>query len=153
MKQYRDIKSRHRDSIVFFRMGDFYEMFYEDAELGSRVLGLTLTSRNNGGGARVPLAGIPVKAANEYLKKLVESGYKVAICEQVEDPKTAKGIVRREVVETITPGVVVDETWLEGKKNNFIVSIYPGQIMGIAAIDLSTGEFFLETTPPERLAE
>lgn len=151
MKQYRDIKSRHRDSIVFFRMGDFYEMFYEDAELGSRVLGLTLTSRNNGGGARVPLAGIPVKAANEYLKKLVESGYKVAICEQVEDPKTAKGIVRREVVETITPGVVVDETWLEGKKNNFIVSIYPGQIMGIAAIDLSTGEFFLETTPPEGL--
>ncbi len=151
MKQYKDIKSQHQDSIVFFRMGDFYEMFYEDAELGSRVLGLTLTSRNNGGAARVPLAGIPVKAANDYLKKLIEAGHRVAICEQVEDPKTAKGIVRREVIETITPGVVVEGDWLDRARNNFIVSLYPGDVLGIAAIDLSTGEFFLETAPSDGL--
>ena len=105
MLQYREIKSRHPDAILFFRMGDFYEMFYDDAETASRVLGLTLTARNNGGAAEVPLAGIPVKAGPEYLRRLVQHGYRVAICEQVEDPKLAKGIVRREVVETISPGV------------------------------------------------
>ena len=104
MQQYREIKSRHQDAILFFRMGDFYEMFYDDAEVAARVLGLTLTSRNNGGAAEVPLAGVPVKALNEYLRRLVQQGFRVAICEQVEDPKLAKGIVRREVVETITLG-------------------------------------------------
>src|SRR5919205_606030 len=91
MQQYRDIKSRHQDAILFFRMGDFYEMFYEDAETAARVLGLTLTSRNNGGAAEVPLAGVPVKAVQEYLRRLVQLGYRVAICEQVEDPKPARG--------------------------------------------------------------
>src|SRR5437868_7347375 len=105
MQQYREIKSRHQNALLFFRMGEFYEMFYDDAEIASRVLGLTLTSRNNGGAADVPLAGIPVKAVNDYLRRLVQQGYRVAICEQVEDPRLAKGVVRREVVETITPGV------------------------------------------------
>jgi DNA mismatch repair protein MutS len=96
MQQYREIKAQHQDAILFFRMGDFYEMFYEDAEVASRVLGLTLTARNNGAAGDVPLAGVPVKAVNEYLRRLVRQGFRVAICEQVEDPRVAKGIVRRE---------------------------------------------------------
>src|SRR5438045_3912766 len=114
MQQYREIKARHQSAILFFRMGDFYEMFYEDAEVASRVLGLTLTARNNGGAAEVPLAGVPVKAGPEYLRRLVQQGFRVAICEQVEDPKIAKGIVRREVVETVTPGTVFAEDLLDG---------------------------------------
>ncbi len=95
MQQYREIKARYPHTILFFRMGDFYEMFEDDARLGARELGLTLTSRNNGGAAEVPLAGVPVKAATEYLRRLVAKGHRVAICEQVEDPKLAKGLVRR----------------------------------------------------------
>ena len=105
MQQYREIKSRHQDAILFFRMGEFYEMFYDDAETASRTLGLTLTARNNGGAADVPLAGVPVKAAADYVRRLVQQGYRVAICEQMEDPRLAKGIVKREVIETVTPGV------------------------------------------------
>lgn len=145
MQQYRAIKARHADAILFFRMGDFYEMFFEDAHLASRELGLTLTSRNNGGAGNVPLAGVPVKAATEYVRRLVARGHRVAICEQVEDPKTAKGVVRREVVETVTPGAVIAGDMLEGVRNNFLVAIAPGDPSGIAAIDVSTGEFRLET--------
>ncbi|MFQ5549941.1 MAG: DNA mismatch repair protein MutS, partial [Gemmatimonadales bacterium] len=97
MRQYCDIKSRHPGAILFFRMGDFYEMFYEDAQVGSRELGLTLTTRNSGAAAKVPLAGVPVKAASEYVRRLVARGHRVAICEQVEDPRDAKGVVRRAV--------------------------------------------------------
>ena len=107
MQQYREIKSRHQDAILFFRMGEFYEMFYGDAEIASRVLGITLTSRNNGGAAEVPLAGFPVKAASEYVRRLVSQGMRVAICEQIEDPKLAKGIVKRAVMVSITPGAVL----------------------------------------------
>jgi DNA mismatch repair protein MutS len=149
MQQYREIKARHQSAILFFRMGDFYEMFYEDAETAARVLGLTLTARNNGGATEVPLAGVPVKAGPEYLRRLVQQGYRVAICEQVEDPKLAKGIVRREVVETISPGVAFADDLLDGARNNFVVaagSIYNGTI-GIAAADVSTGEFRLTVTP------
>ena len=110
MQQYREIKGRHQNAILFFRMGEFYEMFYDDAETASRVLGLTLTARNNGGAAEVPLAGVPVKAAGDYVRRLVQRGFRVAICEQTEDPKAAKGIVKREVVETVTPGVIVSMT-------------------------------------------
>ncbi|MGE0353758.1 MAG: DNA mismatch repair protein MutS [Gemmatimonadales bacterium] len=150
LQQYRDIKARHRDSILFFRMGDFYEMFFDDAELASRVLNITLTSRGDG----VPLAGVPVKAAAEYLRQLIAHGHRVAICEQVEDPKLARGLVRREVVETITPGAVLDESFLSGARNNFLVAVAPaGQGIGVAAIDLSTGEFILETVEPEALEE
>ena len=145
MQQYREIKARHTDAVLFFRMGDFYEMFNEDATLAARELGLTLTSRNNGGAAEVPLAGVPVKAAAEYLRRLVELGHRVAICEQVEDPKLAKGIVRREVVEVVSPGAVLGHDWLDGGRNNFLTALLPGETSGIAAIDLSTGEFMLET--------
>ena len=149
MQQYREIKARHQSAILFFRMGDFYEMFYEDAETASRVLGLTLTARNNGGASEVPLAGVPVKAGPEYLRRLVQHGYRVAICEQVEDPKQAKGIVRREVVETISPGVAFADDLLDGARNNFVVAVAAtqGGIVGLAAADVSTGEFRLKVTP------
>ncbi len=155
LKQYKEIKSRHRDKILFFRMGDFYEMFFDDAELASRILNITLTARGDG----IPLAGVPVKAAAEYLKLLVTKGHRVAICEQVEDPKKAKGIVRREVVETLTPGAMLEEDWLPGGRNNFLVAVHPGDkrnpaaLAGLAAVDLSTGEFVLESVPRDRLAE
>ncbi len=144
MQQYRDIKSRHPDAILLFRMGDFYEMFYEDAETASRVLGLTLTSRNNGGAAEVPLAGVPVKAVSDYLRRLVHQGFRVAICEQVEDPKLAKGIVRREVVETITPGAAFADDLLDSARHNFLCALHRiDNWYGIAAADLSTGAFHL----------
>ncbi len=144
MQQYREIKDRHQNAILFFRMGDFYEMFYEDAETASRALGLTLTSRNNGGATEVPLAGVPVKAAGEYLRRLVQQGFRVAICEQTEDPKQAKGIVRREVIETITPGAAFADDLLDGSRNNYLCAVHSaGDRTGIAAADLSTGEFRL----------
>ena len=144
MQQYREIKSRHQDAILLFRMGDFYEMFYDDAEIASRHLGLTLTARNNGGAAEVPLAGVPVKAVGEYLRRLVQQGFRVAICEQVEDPKLAKGIVRREVVETVTPGAAFSDDLLDGARNNFLCALHAdGDAIGIAAADVSTGEFRL----------
>ena len=150
MQQYREIKARHPGAILFFRMGDFYEMFFDDAQLGARILNITLTSRGDG----VPLAGVPVKAATDYLKQLVAAGYRVAICEQVEDPKLAKGIVRREVVETVTPGALLADGWIPGHQNNWIVAVAPaGDSTGLAAIDLSTGEFTLETVPVASLAE
>jgi DNA mismatch repair protein MutS len=152
MQQYLEIKRRHADAILFFRMGDFYEMFHEDARIAARELGLTLTARNNGGAADVPLAGVPVKAATEYVRRLVSRGYRVAICEQVEDPRVAKGIVRREVVETVTPGAVLAEDLLEGSGNNFLVALTGGPVAGLAAIDISTGEFALETSPDADLS-
>ena len=152
MQQYREIKARHQDALLFFRMGDFYEMFYEDAETASRALGLTLTSRNNGGAAEVPLAGVPAKALNEYLRRLVGQGFRVAICEQVEDPKAAKGIVRREVIETITPGAVFADDMLDGARNNFLCAVHEiGGVNGIAAADLSTGELRLVRCAPADL--
>jgi len=148
MQQYREIKNRHQNAILFFRMGEFYEMFYDDAETASRVLGLTLTSRNNGGAADVPLAGVPVKAAPDYVRRLVQQGFRVAICEQVEDPRLAKGVVRREVIETVTPGVAWSDDLLDGARNNFIVAIClasagGGEQVGLAAADVSTGELRL----------
>jgi len=150
MQQYREIKGRHQNAILFFRMGEFYEMFYEDAETASRVLGLTLTSRNNGAASEVPLAGVPVKAAGDYVRRLVQRGFRVAICEQVEDPKTAKGVVRREVIETVTPGVAFADDLLDGGRNNFICALnaISGKgnaagaydSIGVAAADISTGE-------------
>jgi DNA mismatch repair protein MutS len=142
MQQWREVKARHREALVFFRVGDFYELFFGDAEEGSRLLGLTLTSRNNGAAARVPLAGVPAKALDEYLGRLVKLGRRVAICEQVEDPALAKGIVKREVVETITPGTIVQDHLLQAKRNNHLVALAPGAEdgWGLAALDLSTGE-------------
>ncbi|MDP2955889.1 MAG: DNA mismatch repair protein MutS [Longimicrobiales bacterium] len=142
MQQWREAKSRHRDALLFFRVGDFYELFHSDAEEGARLLGLTLTSRNNGAAARVPLAGVPAKALDDYLARLVRLGRRVAICDQVEDPALAKGIVRREVTETVTPGTVLADALLAERRNNFLVALVPdGQDgFGLAALDVSTGE-------------
>ncbi len=147
MQQYGEIKARHPDSILFFRMGDFYEMFYDDAETASRVLGLTLTSRNNGGAAAVPLAGIPVRAVTEYLRRLVEQGFRVSICEQIEDPRFAKGVVKRAVTETISPGAVFSDDLLDQARDNFVaaLTLHDGRI-GVAAADVSTGVFRLAVT-------
>jgi DNA mismatch repair protein MutS len=144
MRQYLEIKADHPDSILFFRLGDFYEMFLDDAVKASRILDITLTSRNkNADGDDVPLCGIPYHSATPYIAKLIEAGEKVAICEQVEDPKKAKGIVKREVVKIITPGLVVDSAALSPKDNNYLLSINPGadSRWGLSYLDLSTGEF------------
>ena len=152
MAQYSDIKAQHPDSILFFRMGDFYETFGDDAVTASRVLGITLTARNNGSAADVPLAGVPVKAVGEYVKRLVRQGFRVAICEQVEDPRLAKGIVRREVVETVTPGAAFSDDLLDGARNNFLCAVHAAGVasdapLGVAAADVSTGEFRLALVP------
>jgi DNA mismatch repair protein MutS len=149
LKHWREVKAQRPDTILFYRVGDFYEMFYQDAELAARVLEIALTSRGDG----VPLAGVPVKAAAEYLRQLVGAGYRVAICEQVEDPRLAKGLVRREVVETVTPGALLVDGWIPGGRNNWIVAVHRGDEVGVAAVDLSTGEFVLETMSEEGLEE
>ena len=142
MQHYLDTKKEYSDCVLFYRLGDFYEMFYEDAEIVSRELELTLTGKDCGQEQRAPMSGIPYHAAESYIAKLIEKGYKVAICEQVEDPKTAKGMVKREVVRVVTPGTVIESNLLEEKKNNYIMSIYKSGIyFGLAVCDISTGEF------------
>ena len=142
MKQYVAIKEKYPDCILFYRMGDFYEMFFEDALTAAPILEITLTSRNKSKEDAVPLCGFPYHAASGYITKLVEKGYKVAVCEQVEDPKSSKGIVRREVVRVITPGLVLDEENLKASENNYLACIYAGRnALGLAFLDLSTGDF------------
>lgn len=143
MRQYLDIKAQYPDAILFFRLGDFYEMFMEDAVTAARILDITLTSRNKGSAEEMPLCGIPYHSCQPYLARLVEAGHKVAICEQVEDPRTAKGIVKREVVRVVTPGLVVDTDTLAPKENNFLaaVAITDEGRYGIAVLDITTGEF------------
>ena len=156
MQQWREIKARHPDSLVFFRVGDFYEMFFEDAETGAKLLDITLTSRNNGS-SKAPLAGIPVHALDGYLQKLVRLGRRVAICEQVEDPAQAKGLVRREVVETISPGTALADGLLDVRRNNFLVAVAgdpsAGGRIAIATADLSTGELRVQTIPADAMAD
>jgi len=142
MKQYNAVKRQHPDAILFFRMGDFYETFHEDAKIASRVLGIALTSRDKERGQPIPLAGFPHHAIDTYLAKFVKAGYKVAICEQVEDPKKAKGIVKREIIKVVTPGTVTEPNILDQKSNNYLASISMlNNIYGFAQVDLSTGEF------------
>jgi DNA mismatch repair protein MutS len=149
MRQYLDAKRQHRDAIVFFRMGDFYEMFYEDALVAARALDLTLTSRSkDAGGNGIPMCGVPFHAADGYLAKLVKKGFRVAICEQVEDPRTAKGLVKREVVRVVSPGTLTDANYLDAREPAFLMAIVSGQSAvgagqsaGVALLDLSTGEF------------
>ncbi|MGB4548718.1 MAG: DNA mismatch repair protein MutS, partial [Syntrophales bacterium] len=144
MRQYLEIKEKHKDCILFFRMGDFYEMFFEDAVVASKALEITLTSRNKGREDSIPLCGVPYHAASSYIARLIDKGFKVAICEQVEDPRTAKGIVRREVVRIVTPGLVVDAENLAAKENNFLAGIaLRGSHFGLAFIDISTGDFWV----------
>lgn len=142
MQQYLDMKEQYKDCILMFRLGDFYEMFFEDAELASRELEITLTGRDCGLEERAPMCGVPFHSVDGYIAKLISKGHKVAICEQVEDPALAKGIVKREVVRIVTPGTVSDSNWLDDKKNNYLVCIYAkGPMYGISVVDISTGEF------------
>ena len=142
MQHYLETKNQYKDCILFYRLGDFYEMFFEDAETVSKELEITLTGKDCGQEERAPMCGIPYHAADSYIAKLIEKGYKVAICEQMEDPKLAKGIVKRAVIRVVTPGTVMESNLLEEKKNNYIMSIYKtGLYFGISVCDVSTGEF------------
>src|SRR5580765_3472622 len=150
MRQYLDAKQQYRDAILFFRMGDFYEMFYEDALTASRALELTLTSRSkdaNGGG--IPMCGVPFHAVDGYIARLVKKGFRVAICDQVEDARKAKGLVKREVVRVVSPGTLTDANYLDAREPAFLMAVTldarspgsNGYIVGVALLDLSTGEF------------
>ena len=142
MRQFREAKKSHPDSIMLFRMGDFYETFDKDAIVASEILGITLTKRSNGAASAVPLAGFPYHSLDQYLHKLLKAGHRVAICEQVEDPKKAKGIVKRDVVEVLSPGTAISDQYLDEKINNFFSSLFIiKDRVGIALIDYSTGEF------------
>ena len=144
MKQYNQFKSQHPDAILLFRVGDFYETFGEDAILTSQILGIVLTRRANGSASYIELAGFPHHSIDAYLPKLVRAGHRVAICEQLEDPKMTKTIVKRGVVELVTPGVSVNDKVLEQKENNFLASIfYDKKNIGIAFVYIFTGEFYL----------
>src|SRR5699024_3801890 len=123
MKQYLQIKAQYQDAFLCFRLGDFYEMFYDDAIKGARELEITLTVRDSGQDETIPMCGIPYHSADSYIKNLMDKGYKVAICEQVEDPKKAKGVVKREVVQLITPGTVLESNMLNEKENNYLASL------------------------------
>src|SRR5512139_3462706 len=150
MRQYFDAKRQYRDAIVFFRMGDFYETFYEDALVAARALELTLTSRSKDtSGSAIPMCGVPYHAVDGYLARLVKKGFRVAICEQVEDPRKAKGLVRREVVRVVSPGTLTDANYLDAREPAFLMAIVSaaaakknsGGAIGVALVDLSTGEF------------
>jgi DNA mismatch repair protein MutS len=143
MRQYLDVKRVHRDAIVFFRMGDFYEMFYEDALTAARVLELTLTSRaKDGSGAAIPMCGVPYHAVDVYLGRLVRKGYRVALCEQIEDPRKAKGLVKREVTRVVSPGTFADAGYLDAREPAFLAAVCTrGGVFGLAYLDVSTGEF------------
>ncbi|MBQ1606505.1 MAG: DNA mismatch repair protein MutS, partial [Bacteroidales bacterium] len=139
MKQYYEVKHKHPDAILLFRVGDFYETFGDDAVVASKILGITLTQR-----AGAPLAGVPYHAIDTYLPRLVRAGQRVAICEQLEDPKTTKTIVKRGITELVTPGITMDDNVLEQKENNFLASIYSqNKLYGISFLDISTGEFLV----------
>jgi len=154
MRQYATVKATYPDALVLFRMGDFYETFKEDAKTAAKILNITLTKRANGKASSVPLAGFPHHALESYMHKLLKAGLKVAICEQVEDPKLAKGVVKREVIEVVTPGTALSDRFLEKGKNNYLLSvIFDEKDAGISAIDISTGEFFLSEIPTSRLKE
>ncbi len=155
IKQYMAIKGDYPDAILFYRMGDFYEMFFEDAETASRVLEITLTSRNKNDESPVPMCGVPHRAAATYIARLIENGFKVAVCDQVEDPATAKGLVKREVVRVITPGMIIDPEFLDARANNFILAVArAGGMSGLAYLDISTGTFRVtEAADPEALLD
>lgn len=154
MKQFLEVKSQYQDTLVLFRMGDFYETFLEDAEITSRILGIVLTKRANGKAADVALAGFPYHALDNYLPKLVKAGHRVAICEQVEDPKLAKGIVKREVIEVVTPGTLTSDQALSKKSNRYIASIsFQKQVAGFSFLDPSTGEFHIGECSTDKIKD
>ena len=145
MKHYLEMKEKYPDTILFYRLGDFYEMFFEDAEIVSRELELTLTGKDCGLEKRAPMCGIPHHAAPNYISRLISNGYKVAICEQLSDPKASKGLVQRDVVQIVTPGTVIDNDVLETKKNNYLMTVYENKnVISVCYSDISTG--FIEAT-------
>ena len=153
MRQYLKIKEKHKDEILFFRLGDFYEMFFDDADIAARELELTLTGKDCGLEERAPMCGIPYHSCESYIARLLAKGYKVAICEQTEDPALAKGLVRREIVRVITPGTVIEGSMLDEAKNNFLASIYvSGNKAGICFADVSTGEAYVTLVESDDIA-
>lgn len=154
MKQYFEIKEKNKDSILFFRLGDFYEMFFDDAKLASRELDLTLTGRDCGQKERAPMCGVPFHSCESYIARLVQKGYKVAICEQTEDPAKAKGLVKRDIIRVITPGTVIESGMLDEGKNNFISSAFmANKKIGLSFCDISTGELFITEISGEELQD
>jgi DNA mismatch repair protein MutS len=154
MRQYRAIKALNPSAILFFRMGDFYEMFFEDAEIASRALNLTLTTRDRNSESPVPMAGFPWHAADRYISRLIRQGHRVVVCDQVEDPATAKGLVERAVTEIVTPGTAMTDTLLEARENNFIAAAaFDGATLGLALADVSTGEFSIDEGPADKFLE
>ncbi|MBQ8536219.1 MAG: DNA mismatch repair protein MutS [Clostridia bacterium] len=151
MQQYMTLKEKHKDCIIFFRLGDFYEMFFEDAKLASQELELTLTGRDCGMKERAPMCGVPYHSANTYITRLIEKGYKVAICEQLTDPAQSKGLVERGIIRIITPGTIIDASVLQERENSFLLSIcFAGDAAGLAVADVSTGEFSVYQISPYR---
>ena len=146
MRQYQQFKTQYPGYVLFFRMGDFYEMFWEDAKTAAKTLGVALTSRNKGAADEIPMAGVPFHAVESYLRKMIAAGHKVAICEQMEDPAMAKGVIRREVVRLMTPGTLTDDALLDGRSDSFLAAVAfhvtkaDGYRAGLAWIELSSGE-------------
>ncbi len=153
IKQYLSIKDEYPDAMLLYRMGDFYEMFFEDAEVAARVLEITLTSRNKKDAQSIPMCGVPYRAVQGYIARLLEKGYKVAVCDQVEDPAKARGLVKREVVRVITPGMITEDDLLDARTNNFILALNcrPSRV-GLAYLDISTGIFRLTETADRQRA-
>ena len=161
MRQWQEFKEQYPEYLLLFRMGDFYEMFADDAKTAARVLGIAVTTRNKGASA-IPLAGIPYHALDNYLRRLVAEGIRVAICEQVEDPKTAKGVVKRDVVRLVTPGTLTDETLLDQREGNYLAAIFQAKtpaakaadaLVGLAWVELSSGQFFTMTAPASHVVD
>src|SRR5688572_19449767 len=145
MQQYHKAKADHPDALLFFRMGDFYELFFDDAVVASRALEIALTSRSNDrDGTPIPMCGVPWHAASTYVARLVRQGFRVALCEQMEDPRTAKGVVRREVVRVVTPGTQLEASALEAGETSYVLALAPGEAsLGAAWLEPTTGEFFV----------
>src|SRR5262245_6779818 len=164
MEQYQEIKAANPDCLLFYRMGDFYEMFFADAEIASRALGIALTKRGKHHGADIPMCGVPIHAADQYLQKLIALGHRVAVCEQLEDPAEAKqrgykAVVRPNVIRLVTPGTITEESLLDGGRNNYLAAVARargggevGDLFAIAWIDISTGEFRVAASDRTRLA-
>src|SRR5260221_10013784 len=154
MQRYLEVKAQNPGTILLFRIGDFYELFYEDAQTVARVLGLTLTSRDKGSTNPVPMAGFPYHQLDNYLRRLIQAGFRAAVCEQVEDPALAKGLVKREVTRVVTPGTITDDALLDPRKSNFLAAVCPDKgSCGLAWLELSTGRFVAEKIEAQDLAD
>ena len=153
MQQYLEVKQQYPDAILMFRLGDFYEMFFEDAKTASRELELVLTGRDCGQEERAPMCGVPFHSADSYIARLVAKGYKVAICEQVEDPAKAKGLVKRDIIRVVTPGTVIESSMLQDDRNNYIASLYlKGKKAGLCFADVSTGTAHITELTADKIA-